>query len=328
LVIGEKTMRFLASVVVLVSFGVYGADGGNGGIHHRDSGENGVISFYSTHFAASVADRTPLPLRPPVAPRRIISLIPAVTEMLFAIGAGPQVVAVSSFDRYPPQVEKLQRVGALIDPDVERILSLRPDMVAIYASQGDLRAQLERAKIPVFVYSHAALVDITATMKALGERVGHEREAADLARTIETRIDAVRKRVAGRPRPSTLIVFDRESLALRGIYASGGFGFIHDMVDAAGGENVFADVKQQAVQATTELILSRRPHVILELRGDTVTADMRRREIAVWQALSSVPAVRDGRVYFIDQQLTVIPGPRVADAIDLIARTLHSEAYR
>ena len=75
--------------------------------------------------------------------------VPAVTEMLFAIGAGPQVVAVSSFDRYPPQVEKLQRVGALIDPDVERILSLRPDMVAIYASQGDLRAQLERAKIPI-----------------------------------------------------------------------------------------------------------------------------------------------------------------------------------
>jgi iron complex transport system substrate-binding protein len=308
-------MRLLASVVVLVAFGVHGADGGNRGIHHRDGGENGVIHFYSAHFAASVADRTPLPLRPPVAPRRIISLIPAVTEMLFAIGAGPQVVAVGSFDRYPPQVEKLQRVGALIDPDVERILSLRPDMVAIYASQGDLRAQLERAKIPVFVYSHAALVDITATMKALGERVGHEREAADLARTIETRIDAVRKRVAGRPRPSTLIVFDRESLALRGIYASGG-------------ENVFADVKQQAVQATTELILSRRPQVILELRGDTVTADMRRREIAVWQALSSVPAVRDGRVYFIDQQLTVIPGPRVADAIDLIARTLHSEAYR
>ena len=261
-------------------------------------------------------------------PRRIISLIPAVTEMLFAIGAGPQVVAVSSFDRYPPQVEKLQRVGALIDPDVERILSLRPDMVAIYASQGDLRAQLERAKIPVYVYSHAALGDITTTMKALGERVGHAQEAADLTRTIETRIDGVRKRVAGLPRPSTLIVFDREPLALRGIYASGGFGFIHDMVDAAGGENVFADVKQQAVQATTELILSRRPQVILELRGDTVTADMRRREIAVWQALSSVPAVRDGRVYFIDQQLTVIPGPRVADAIELIAHTLHSEAYR
>jgi len=318
-------MRLLAIVGLALGLGVYGGDGGNGGIHHRGRGDSRANQFFSAYPADSVVGKSPLTLqqRPPLAPRRIISLIPAVTEMLFAIGAGPQVVAVSSFDRYPPQVEKLQRVGALIDPDVERILSLRPDLVAVYASQADLRAQLERAKVPMYVYSHAALADITTTTKALGERVGRGREAAELARTIDTRIEAIRKRIAGRPRPRTLIVFDREALALRGIYASGGLGFIHDMVDAAGGENVFADVKQQAVQATTELILARRPEVILELRGAAVSADMRRREIAVWQALSSVPAVRDGRVYFIDQQLTVIPGPRVADAIELIAHTLH-----
>lgn len=276
--------------------------------------------------ANSVVRFSPLPhqrasLQP--LPHRIVSLIPAVTEMLFAIGAGPQVIAVSSFDRYPPAVDTLQRVGALIDPDVERILSLRPDLVVLYASQSDLRTQLERAMVPAYIYRHAGLTDITTTMRALGVRVGHAREASDLATRIELRIDAVRKRLAGRPRPRTLIVFDREPLALRGIYASGGVGFIHDMIDAAGGDNVFADVKQQAVQATTELILSRRPEVILELRGDPVPADTRRREIAVWQSLSSVPAVRTGRVYFIDQQLTVIPGPRVADAIELIAGAIH-----
>ena len=262
------------------------------------------------------------------APRRIVSLIPAVTEMLFAIGAGQEVVAVSSFDRYPPEVASLQKVGALIDPDVERILSLRPDLVALYGSQADLRVQLQRAKIPVYVYSHATLADITTTMKGLGERTGHSREAVDLARRIESRIDGIRQRVSTLSRPRTLVVFDREPLALRGIYASGGFGFIHDMLDAAGGENVFAAVNQQAVQATTELILSRRPDVILELRGDPIAPDMKRREIATWHVLASVPAVRNGRVYFIDQQLTVIPGPRVADAIELIARTLHPDAFR
>jgi iron complex transport system substrate-binding protein len=248
--------------------------------------------------------------------------------MLFAMGAGPQVVAVSSFDRYPPEVEKLQRVGALIDPDVERILSLRPDLVVVYASQANLREQLERAKIPMYVYSHAALPDILTTIRAIGARVGREKAAADLAVAIDGRIAAVRKRVAGRARPRTLIVFDRETLALRGIYASGGFGFIHDMVDAAGGENVFADVKQQAVQATTELILARRPDVVLELRAETLNADLRKREIAVWQTLTSLPAVRTGRVYFLDQQRTVVPGPRVAEAIELIARSLHPEVPR
>ena len=267
-------------------------------------------------------------LQPSATPTRIISLIPAVTEMLFAIGAGPQVVAVSSFDRYPLEVEKLQRVGALIDPDVERILSLRPDLVAIYGSQADLRVQLERAKVPVYVYTHAELPDIFTTMRAVGARVGREKAAADLARGIEGRVRAVRARVAGRARPRTLIVFDRETLALRGIYASGGYGFIHDMVSAAGGENVLADVKLQAVQATTELILARRPEVILELRGEPVPRDVKEREIGIWRSLSSAPAVRNGRIYFIDQQLTVIPGPRVADAVELIARTLHPDAYK
>ena len=152
--------------------------------------------------------------------------------------------------------------------------------------------------------------------------------AADVADSLDAHISAVRRRVAGRPRPRTLIVFDREKVALRGIYASGGVGFIHDMVDAAGGDNAFADVKQQAVQATTELILARRPEVILELRADPLDAGARAREIAVWNALTSLPAVRNSRVYFLDEQKTVVPGPRVAEAVELIAHTIHPEAFR
>jgi iron complex transport system substrate-binding protein len=262
------------------------------------------------------------------APSRIISLIPAVTEMLFEVGAGPQVVAVSSFDRFPPDVEKLPRVGALLDPDVERILSLHPDLVVVYATQTNLREQLERAKVPVYVYSHAALADILTTIRSVGTRVGHAKAADDLSASLEKRIAAVRARVAGLPRPRTLIVFDREAGTLRGVFASGGFGFVHDMVTAAGADNVFADVKQQAVQATTELVLARRPDVILELRGDPIAAETRQREIAVWQGLASVPAVRSGRVYLLADQSTVVPGPRVAQAIELIAHTLHPEAWK
>jgi iron complex transport system substrate-binding protein len=282
----------------------------------------------SVLFVSAVRDWETVRSQPAPHPTRIISLIPAVTEMLFAIGAGPQVVAVSSFDRYPPEVGKLQRVGALLDPDVERILSLRPDLVAVYASQSDLRTQLERAKIPVYVYSHAGLADVPVTLTQIGERVGHAREAADLVRSIQSRIDGVRSRVAGRARPRTLIVFDRETLTLRGIYASGGIGFIHDMVEAAGGDNIFSDVKQQSVQATSELILARRPDAILELRGDPVAAGIKAREIEVWHALASLPAVRNSRVYFLDDQKTVVPGPRIGEGIELIARSLHPEAFK
>ena len=260
-------------------------------------------------------------------PVRIISLIPAVSEMLFAIGAGPQVVAVSSFDEYPPEVLKLPRVGALIDPDLERILSLHPDLVIVYESQTDLRKQLERASIPTFIYKHAGLADVTTTIRELGNRVGQSGGAAETVTRIEVKLAEVRKRVAGRRRPQTLLVFGRDALSLRGIYASGGFGFLQDMLTIAGGDNVFVDIKQQSVQATSELILARRPEVILELRSGDMPADQRRKEIAVWGALASVPAVRAGRIAIIADPRTVVPGPRVAEGTEVLARAIHPEAF-
>jgi iron complex transport system substrate-binding protein len=263
----------------------------------------------------------------PAPPRRIISLIPPVTETLFAIGAASQVVAVSSFDKYPPEVEKLQRVGALLDPDVERILSLRPDLVIVYASQTDLRVQLARAHIPTYVYTHAGLSDVTATIREVGNRVGRGAAASTVAEGIEQRIAVVRRRVAGLARVPTLVVFEREAFTLRGIYASGGVGFIHDMVDAAGGSNVFADVKRQAVQATTELILARRPSIIIELRSAVASDEDRRRELAAWNALGAVPAVRAGRVHLFTDQKMSIAGPRVGEVIEILGRTIHPEAF-
>jgi iron complex transport system substrate-binding protein len=261
-------------------------------------------------------------------PRRIVSVIPAVTEMLFAVGAGPKVIAVSSFDHYPPEVEKLPKVGALIDPDLERILALRPDLVIVYGTQTDLRAQLDRASVPTFIYKHGGLADVIATMKSVGSRVGHAGEADRAARQIEEKIASVRSRVSGRAKPRTLVVFSREPLALRGIYASGAQGFINDMVTAAGGANVFADIARESVQATSELILTRRPDVILELSGAPLGADELVRERAVWSVLASVPAVRSGRVFILADERTVTPGPRIADGIEAIARVLHPEAFR
>jgi iron complex transport system substrate-binding protein len=266
--------------------------------------------------------------RPSTGPARIISFIPAVTEMLFAIGAGPQVIAVGSFDQYPPEVRALPRVGALVDPDLERILSLKPDLVVVYESQTDFRRQLDRAGVPQFVYQHRGLADITRTMRELGRRTDHADGAERAARTVEAALAAIGARVEGRPRPSTLVVFGREAGALRGIFASGGIGFLHDMVEVAGGRNVFADVERQSIQATTELILARRPDVILELRGSGAGEPEARAERDLWNILSSVPAVRTGRVYLIADERTVVPGPRVAEGTELLARALHPEAFR
>jgi iron complex transport system substrate-binding protein len=259
------------------------------------------------------------------APQRIISIIPSTTEMLFAMGAGSRVIGVGNFDRYPPEALARPKVGGLIDPDIERIISLKPDLVVVYGTQSDLRTQLDRARIPIFLYQHAGLPDITTTIRQLGARIGSVKESSALADRIEAEIADVRKRVAGRPRPRTLLVFGRDAETLRGIYASGAIGFLHDMLEAAGGTNVFSDVKRQSIQATSELAVARAPDVILEIGIDT--ASTTGRNLAAWNALPSIPAVRNKRIYELRGDGMMNPGPRIGASVRRVAEVLHPEAF-
>ena len=282
-----------------------------------------VSVVYFVLFVSNISCRSSLPV-PNNPPKRIISIVPNVTEILFAIGAGPQVVAVSTYDVEPPEVRSLPTVGALIDPDTERIVSLRPDLVVTYGSQADLQAQLTRASIPFFDYRHGGLDHIMVTMRALGARTGHVDQAEKVARGLQAGIDAVKNRVAGKPRPRTLLVFGREPGSLRNVYASAGRGFLHDMLVVAGGEDVLNDIEKESAQVSTEMILARKPDVILELNSASRLneADLKA-VVDPWMTLSSVPAVRNKRVIILNGPGLTVPGPRVLDGIDKMAKALH-----
>ena len=260
-----------------------------------------------------------------VGPTRVVSIIPATTEMLFAMGAGSRVVAVSSYDHFPPEVERLPRVGALLDPDLERILTLKPDLVIVYDTQTDLKTQLDRAKIPYYSYAIRGLADITETIRSLGALVGVPAQAIALSTRIEQQLADVRARVASTPRPKTLLIFGRERGSLRNIAASGGQGFLHDMLETAGGADVLADMPRQSVTMSTEMVLARAPDIIIELRSST--EDMNP-DLHAWDALPSVPAVKNHRVYLLQGEEFVVPGPRVGAATERLARVLHPEAFR
>ena len=260
-------------------------------------------------------------------PRRIVSLVPAVTEMLFAIGAAPQVAAVSSYDEFPPEVKALPKVGALLDPDTERILALRPDLVVVYGSQSDLQMQLQRAGIRTFSYRHGGIATTLDTIRELGTVTGHEREAGTLVSSLQARLDAVRDRLKGRPQPRALLVFGRQPGALRGIYASGGVGFLHEMLNIAGGRNVFADVRREAVQPSLETLLARAPDVILEVRAMRLPGNSAG-ERDDWSGLSSIPAVRNRSIHLMTGDYLVVPGPRLAMATEAFAHVLHPEVFK
>jgi iron complex transport system substrate-binding protein len=261
--------------------------------------------------------------------RRVVSLVPSATEAVFAMGAGSLMVGVGTFDAFPPEVSRLPRIGALLDPDVERILSLRPDLMICYASQTELHGQLARAGIRLFKYKHGSLADVSATIRELGDAIGRHREGDALATSVEHGLAAVRARVAGEARPRVMLVIGRESGSLRTIQVSGGYGFLHDLVEAAGGANVFAEVKRESLGVSTETVLARAPEVIIELKyAETLGAEDQARELAAWQALPGVPAIRDRRVRLLSGGTFVVPGPRVVATAEAFARILHPGVYR
>jgi iron complex transport system substrate-binding protein len=255
--------------------------------------------------------------------RRVISIIPATTEMLFAMGAGDRVIAIGSYDHYPPEAQRLPKVGALIDPNVEQILQLRPDLVVMYGTQTELKRRLERARVPYYSYVHRGLADITETMRSLAARVGMEAAGNALASRVERQLADIRERVSRASHPKTLIVFERERRSLRNMFASGGDGFLHDMLITAGGLDAMADVHRQSVTMSTEMVLDRAPEVIIELRYSK--DDIDDTDTAAWNRLASVPAVRNHRVIVLVGEEFVVPGPRVGEATRKLAVALHPE---
>lgn len=289
----------------------------------------GLAALVAAVVSIAAGTATTAPAAQDAMPRRIVSLVPAMTEMLFVMGAGDRIVGVSNYDRFPPDgIARITKVGGLLDPDVERVLSLKPDLVIVYGTQTDLQRQLERARVPMYHYVHSSLPDITQTLRAIGARIGMNADADAAAARIEQQLAGIGRRVAGRPRPRTLLVFGREAGTLRRVHASGGYGFLHDVLELAGGADVLNDLRKQSVEMSSEMILTRKPEVILELHyGNSLNTAALDAERLVWNALPSLPAVRTKRVYLLEGDEFVVPGPRIVAAAERFARTLHPDAW-
>jgi ABC-type Fe3+-hydroxamate transport system substrate-binding protein len=185
--------------------------------------------------------------------------------------------------------------------------------------------RLDRAGIRTYSYRHAGLQDVIGTIDDLAAVTGRHSRGAELTSAIGAHLDEIRRRVQGRPQPRTLLVIGREPGSLRGMYVSGGVGFLHDMLVLAGGMNVFDDVARESVQPSMEVLLARGPEVIVELKPSSTSADA---DLGVWQRLSTIPAVRHARLSVLTGQHLVVPGSRIADAAESLARVLHPEAFR
>ncbi len=272
-------------------------------------------------------------------PQHVVSLAPSITEILFALGLGNRIVGVDSYSNYPPEVKELEEkgrirvVGSYWNPDIEKILSLRPDLViADVGAHARLKATFESYGLRV-LYVHGgsakSLKDVYSDIQLIATVFGIEDRGAKLAASISSAIDAIKENLS-KANATRVKVFLLLSPPAYGFWTTGSGTYLNELIQLAGGINVFSD-KYGWIQVSREEILKRDPQVIIVcLMGSKEDAKKVFEQIVNDDALSKTRAVKEKRIYIVTgdaDDLLMRPGPRVAKALRLLAQMLHPDVF-
>src|ERR1700722_8248595 len=267
--------------------------------------------------ARTVVDDLGRQVSVPQVPLRIVSLAPGATEMLFAAGAGSQVIATVEYSDEPPAARQVTRIGDVAAVDMERLVALRPDVVVSWAGGGNpaQREKIEGLHIPIYEQQVARLADIPAAVRGLGVLAATPQVADRAAHDMEARLAALSATYGPgeRPRPSVLMqVWNRP------IYTVGGRHLMSDALVLCGARNVFADLPEAGPVVDTESVIARDPDIIIAAAPTGEGAAW----VADWKRLKSLAAVRNGRVVAFEDQALSRLGPSVIGATEALCRTL------
>jgi len=257
----------------------------------------------------------------PSPPRRLVSLAPSITEILYFLEAGDRLVGVTSFCNFPPEVKNKPRVGTYWEFNLEAILALKPDLVLAMAHQGDGPGSLtvlNHWKIPYYLGRADTLPGLFRLIEDLARLTGQEEVARRKLPSLKARVRRVQQRVQGLPRPRVLLEIDQEPLITVGRTSIQG-----DLIHRAGGANIAGKVNQRYPVFNLEEVLKSRPDVIL-FTGMANAASLPRR-MNFWRQWNMLPAVQGGRLHWVEPDLVDRPGPRLVDGLELLANYFHPQ---
>ena len=242
-------------------------------------------------------------------PKRIVSMAPSLTELCWALGLGERMAGRTQYCIYPPAAQKVEVVGALLDPNVERILTLRPDLVLITQGSSMLKEKFGALQLPVLSLPADSLEDIFIAIRQLGETTHRPKTAAALAQNLRTALASLQKQalcaVAGHPHKVMFVTGALPSPA-RGVWVAGPGSYLDNLLTLAGAHNVVAGDRPW-LEIGTEQVLWLRPEVIVEVR-EPAQANLRDQAVATWQKLPGLATVQ---VVSLSDIGVVFPGPRV-----------------
>lgn len=264
-----------------------------------------------------------------VFPERIISMAPSVTEILFSLGLGHRVAGVTSYCDFPPQAAKITRVGGLVDPSYETIISLKPDLVILLTSHREVRKELEKMGLKTLMTPHEKISDIHEAFILIGKACNAEQRAKACVEILSQRADAVKQAVRGKNQVKTLICFGRDTASgqLSSVYSAGKNGFYDQIIELAGGVNAYCDEKIAFPQLSAEGVIELDPDVIVDLVLSAETGKSEAEICRQWDKLHTVKAVKNRNVHVISGSHSLRPGPRYILFLEQLAEILHPEAF-
>lgn len=255
----------------------------------------------------------------PARPQRILSLAPSNTEILFALGLGERVVGVDTFSDYPAEARQLPRVGDLWNPNYEAMIALQPDLVLAIGGSQKVWQKLEELGVPVVVIQPQTLADVIASIRQVGQMTGAVAPAEAVARDMEERLAEIQRRigyVTYRPRVFWEVWHDP-------LMSAGPGSFFDDLIRLAGGVNLAGDAASAWPEVSAEAIIAKDPEVILTTSAEWAN-DLRSGKLPAW---ASTTAVRQGRIYVLEDNLVSRPGPRMIEGLEQVAKALMPLLY-
>jgi len=253
----------------------------------------------------------------------VVSLTPSTTEMVAAIGARDRLVGVDRYSVYPAQVKALPKVGDFVHPSFEAIVTLQPDLVILAAVQARLTSKLQRAGIRTLTLAVHTIEDVRAGLRKVGAALGRGDQAEAAIRKLGADMASIHAKIAkrGGPKPRVAIIIGRQVGTLRTMVAAGPGSFMDELIGQLGATNALASSPVRYPKISVEQIMRSKPDIIL----DAVRSNEAAAAKSDWAALNQVPAVKNGRVYPLTDQIFMAPGPRVGQALRMLAHVLYPD---
>ena len=292
-------MKYIVTIVLML-FSLHGMAGYSCGETYKDSVGRDVVVGHT--------------------PERIVPLAPSLTEILYYLGLGDKVVGVTNNSYYPPEALKKPKVGSYIDLNVEKIITLGPDLV-IGTKDGNnpgIVDLLDQVGIPTYIVDPTNVVEVIETVRTVGRLCGIEKKADLLARSLKDRLDRIKKGVQNKRKPVVFL-----QINLHPIMTVNRNTFHQDIISIAGGINMTADASINYPRISIEEVIRKKPEIIII--SSMERGGMFEKARQEWLKWTSIPAAREGKVYLIDSDLIDRPSPRIIDGIEQMARLIHPE---